>query len=274
MRKISYRIAVIAAFITSVAGLQAQTLTTDSTRKLLFRLNKVYDTTQNIAFDVRFLYDKVNDAQLGLVNHSEVNGSYIFNGKKAFYKLGDVEYLRNDSFAIAAYITDKIIVVSKPESKSASGYIPFNEMLDSITTSMVYAYTATAYAKTDTVNTVQFVKNHDSIPGYDTLRLSYNPVSYILIGMETCFREMPDVIENEDDLPPAANPASPSAGNSEPPPATVPVKLRIRFTDHRFHSTEPYTFSEARFIIEKNPNEWEPSDLYKGFTIYYTKPQN
>lgn len=224
----------------------------------LYRINKAYDSSVFLSFNVRYLYS--TDTVDGKSKNTELGGEYTLNGNKAYYRIGNIEYLKNDSFAIAAYNDDRFLMVTKggATKNRSSSSLPIKSIVDSMFLGMYSHYTVTIKGKSgkgssDSTRQIRFVKiPGDSLALYDDLALSYFSKSHILKSLEYGYRQYVDRGEGDT--------------------ATVLKKWRVRFTilfdNYHVETLDPNIFSESRFITQETMAKWQPVEKYRGYKVY------
>ena len=102
---------VICFMLMQIAGnSQAQT-TADTAKAVLLAIDSAYSHAFYLGFDIKITYSSDTlwaGTDSADFNYTEMLGNYTFNGNKALYKLGDVEYMQNDSFTIGLYKENKM----------------------------------------------------------------------------------------------------------------------------------------------------------------------
>jgi hypothetical protein len=104
--------------------------TPDSVKQALYKINKVFDSSRYLAFDVNIKYQ--SDTLLGKFEYEEVSGEYIVNNKHLYYKMGDIEYVQNDSFVYNIYNDEKMMMMTRDIMQFNSSQFPLREFVDSI----------------------------------------------------------------------------------------------------------------------------------------------
>ncbi|HMK25889.1 MAG TPA: hypothetical protein VK483_07635 [Chitinophagaceae bacterium] len=239
----------ICLFLTTLAG-KGQTLA-DSIYDEIVSINKVYDSAFFLTFDVKMEYSSdtlwAGTDSADFV-HTELRGTYTFNGNKALYKLDNIEYMQNDSFAIAVYKDEKFILVGKTSATATGSFLPMRTMLDSMMAHMKadYVYMITT---SDSVWQISFTAN-DSNVVYESMVLEYEPESHHLITIK--YRLKDD-------------------GLYDPLPDSYDVRradLIFLFQNYRVEQVSESVFSEDKYLFFDGPGDIKPASAYKDYIIY------
>ncbi|MBS1744067.1 MAG: hypothetical protein JST81_13625 [Bacteroidetes bacterium] len=102
----------------------------NTAQQILSDMYKSYDSLNYLTFDVSYNYN--TDTLYGDFTQDKLNGTYTLNGKKAFYKLGDIDFMQNEDYLVAVYHKEKFIIVSDPQQSNAGGYLPMRAQMDSM----------------------------------------------------------------------------------------------------------------------------------------------
>lgn len=259
-------VVVIATTVITALIQQGQAQSTDHYKKQLYYINKLYDSAIYLSFDVKYIYQ--TDTVETRFKNSELSGYYTLYGSKSYYKIGNIEYMQNDSFHIAAYNDEKFLIVTKMNKAvvGASKVLPLREMIDSMFYSNYHHYNLSSESiinRDDTLQQISFVKKtNDTIGLYDYFKINYRPKTYALQSLEYGFKQ--PVTPDENDTMPA------KSNFSFLPQVMWNVKFKISFDHYRVGEIDPTLFSEARFIHEETVGNWVASDRYLGYRIFYS----
>lgn len=175
----------------------AQSNNLDSVKMELYKVNKVFDSSQYLGFDVNIVYS--SDTLFGQFDHEEMSGKYILNNRNVYYKMGNVEYAQNDSFVYNIYHDEKMMMMSKDPVNSTSGMFPLRDFIDSIITWYDTSYTI-AIDTVDESRVIEFKAKLSGLP-YERFAIYYEPESHYPDKFEISFYadlvdkyEMPDAI--------------------------------------------------------------------------------
>lgn len=164
-----------------IATAAAQEPSLDSVKTELYHVNKVFDSSRYLAFDV--VYKISTDTSFGKFDQDQIVVSYILNNRNMYYKAGEEEFVQTDSFSYSIYNTDQLIVMTREQSVMLSNRFPLKEFLDSIITWYDSAYSI-RINRTDTIHSISFVARGDTLP-YSRFAIYYQPYSYLPVAIET-----------------------------------------------------------------------------------------
>jgi len=233
--------------IFSNAG-KAQTLA-DTIRAEMVAINKVYDSAFFLTFDVNILYNSDTlwaGTDSADFTNSEVTGTYTFCFNKALYKLDNIEYMQNDSFAIALYNDDKFILVGRPPDTATGTFLGNRAMFDSMMVHILdYEYYLTDY---DSIKQIIF-KAFDADAAYQMMTVEYDPATYHLTKIKYRLKEV----------------VTDQAGQEE---MQREADLVFLFLNYRVERLDESVFSEDKYLFFDGPGDIKPAAAYKGYTIY------
>jgi len=209
-----------------------------------------------LSFDVAYTYtsDTLNTTNYMI---DQMTGSYTMSGRKALFRLGDIECMQNDSLFIAVYHNDKMIVVGDAREANASAYLPMKQALDSLIAYYEDHFTVSITKNTDSASWIEFTAA-DSMAMYDRYRIEYNDYNKFISSIEYSFRQYNDT---------ASGPLEESAPPS--PPVERHYKLRIDFTNYRFDNMAPSVYSTNSYVW-KEDGEYKPVPKYNDYRVYNT----
>lgn len=228
----------------------------------LQKIYHLYDSSAYLAFNTTYSYDTNKDAATGKEKHTKLDGEYTVYGNKCFYRVGNIEYLHNDSFSIAAYNDDKFLVASRlGQVKGSSTILPGRNIVDSFFSSFLSFYDNSIHtipSDSGALKQISFTKKEEFTDSavYDYFLINYDSTSYSLQSIEYGFKQ-PVELEEED---------STYIGEG----LIWNVKFRIDFSNYRIGSAGTNIFSEARLINEEYPGKWIATGKYAGYTIYWS----
>lgn len=226
----------------------------DTIKSEVSAINHAYDSAFYLTFNVSMEYQSDTlwaGTDSADFNYSAVKGSYTFHRNKALYKLGDITYLKNDSFTIAAYDEQKFLLVGKVVPGVQTGsFLPTRTLVDSMTSQLVQQY-ALAFSQSDSINTISMTAL-DSNAAYTYIRMEYEPATHYLLKVS--FR-MKDYGYVESSTAPG-------------PDIIRKAEMTIRFSQYRVSRTSADVFSETQFIFFDGPGIIRPADKYRDYTVY------
>jgi hypothetical protein len=253
--------------VLGTSGAKAQT-TADTARNMAMLFYKTYDSIPYITFDVRYTY--LSDTLYSDFKYETMKGSYTMSANKAKYSLGDVDYLQNDSFLIAVYHKDEMMVVSNPPVQNAGSYLPMRSLLDSLLNAYSADYDISVDNKIDTLpssaepelNTKGYIsftrKPGNTQAQFNRYLLEYDIENNVITKVEYEFVE------------PGANltPAEESdAGQRLLKNSNRKKILRIEFSNYRFDNFSDSVYSENNLIWEED-GVYKPIAQYKYYKVY------
>ncbi|NCT73504.1 MAG: hypothetical protein GXC78_03160 [Chitinophagaceae bacterium] len=157
----------------------------DSVKTELYKVNRVFDSSRYLAFDVVFRMN--TDTSFGKFDQDEQAARYILNNKNMYYQMGEDEYVQTDSFTYNIYNADQVIIMTRELPVQLSNRFPLREFLDSIINWYDSAYMI-RINQSDTVHSISFVARGDSLP-YSRFAIYYQPYSYLPVAIEMETRE-------------------------------------------------------------------------------------
>ncbi len=217
-------------------------------QQVLESIYQRYDTLSHLTFDVKYTY--ASDTVLGDFTHDVLEGTYTMAGKKALYRLGDIEFMQNDSFFIAVYNNDKFILVSDPNVSNAGNLLPLRTMMDSLMQAYASHYTITNTVSNDT-GKILFVKA-DSLAQFQQYSITYDATQLVLHQLAYSFYG--PTLLSSDTL---------ESGNRN-------KKLTIDFSNYRFANFSATIYDINNYIFFEG-GLCKPVDKYKDYKVYYSK---
>jgi hypothetical protein len=239
----------------------AQFTTVDSARNTAVNFFRTYDSIPYLTFDVR--YSLFSDTVYSDFSYETTKGTYTLSGKRARYTLGEVEYLQNDSFLVAVYHRDEMMVVSNPPVQNSGSYLPLREMLDSLLQSYTANYdfwvkNSTADPDTDSLGYIRLVRKiGDTLGMYNRYIIEFNIEKNVITKVEF------EYTEPGRGLTPAEEP---DEGQRLLKNTDRRKTLRIDFLNYRFDNFSDERYSENNFIWE-DEGEFKPVDKYKNYKV-------
>jgi hypothetical protein len=241
--------------------IQAQT-TIDSARNAALKFFKTYDSIPYVTFDAR--YTLFSDTLQGDFTVETTSGIYTMSGPKAKYSLGDVEYLQNDSFLVAVYHKDQMMVVSRPPVQSSGQYVPMRALLDSLLN--VYAAQYDIWVKssspdpeTDNIGYIKLVKKpHAEQAVYNKYIIEFDLLNNVITKVEFEYTQ-PGLDLDPDDEPNEAKRILKNTPRRQ--------TLRIEFVNYRFDNFSDDIYSENNLVWQED-GEYKPVEQYKAYRVF------
>ncbi|MDP4262202.1 MAG: hypothetical protein Q8941_06690 [Bacteroidota bacterium] len=228
----------------------AQAPNLDSVKTELYKVNKVFDSSIYLGFNVDIIYS--SDTLYGKYEHEEMTGNYILNNKNIFYKMGSTEYMQNDSFAYNVYGEDKMMIMTRNFVDANSTLFPLKDFVDSIITWYDSAYTITFRNDSD-AKVIEFTANRDSLP-YQHFAVAYDSTSHYPIKFEMSFiQELTDYPDMPDSIL--------SAIKQRP----VKKSITILFSDYYNVETLDVFKDENYVYFDRMRKKYKPSEKFRSY---------
>lgn len=214
-----------------------------------------YDSIPYLSFDVRYTY--TSDTVAGRSDHDVVVGSYTMSGKKAKFRMGEVEYMQNDSIFIAIYQKDQMMIVADPKS-NAGGHLPMRVILDSAVNSVSEEYEIqVSENEGDSIHSISFIARTDSAV-FERFTLHYAVDKGVILRLEYLFGQ------------PEAQPDSTGQIPEHPEVIRRHKKLQIDFFNYRLDNYQGDLYDESKYVWYEN-GELKPTSAYKEYRVYNTR---
>jgi hypothetical protein len=222
---------------------------------------KNYDSVKYLSFDVVFEYG--SDTLLGNFDKEQMDGTYTMAGNRLKYRLGDVDFMQNDSFFIAIYNKDKLIMVDEPKTINAGSQLPMRQQLDSLINNYSEHYTITQFLN-DTKDTgVIQLTRLDSTALFDLFSITYDNDNKMLYKLIYEYKEIADL------NPDVKESYKTSEGLSADP--IQKKRFAIHFLNYRYDNYDDEIYDENNYIWFEN-GYCKPVSKYEDYKIYYAKP--
>ncbi len=254
VNKIIKRLTVFAlVLVVSTNNASSQTLE-DSIRQDFVAINKTYDSAFYLTFDVDIIYHTDDTIYAGTdsadYQYSEMQGTYTFHQQKALYKLGDMEYMQNDTFTVALYKANQFLLVGKKNqaTQTPGSFVPTKALVDSLMVQMGNNYIFYRYVN-DSTTQITFVAN-DSNWVYKEINIEFESATHYLKKIDYSFKDF---------------------GYSQGDPLLPPyrsARMYFYFRNYRVEHVGNDVFDESKYIRFDGPNTIVPADAYKNYTIY------
>jgi hypothetical protein len=213
-----------------------------------------------LSFDVKFNYG--SDTLLGKYVSEQMDGTYTLAGKKAKYRLGDIDFMQNDSFFIAVYNKDKLIMVDEPKALNMGSQLPMRQQIDSLLSAYASHYNISIYSQTADTGVIQFL-GADSLAQFDRFALQYDSHTYMLYQLSYTYKEPAEL----DSAVLAAYQAS--TGITGVPQQNK--RFTIGFLNYRYENYNEAVYDENNYIWFEN-GMCKPAARYEDYKIYYVRP--
>jgi hypothetical protein len=220
----------------------------------LSRINAFYDSTNSLAFDVRFIY--ISDTVLGDFQQRENQGIFVMNRNRFYYKLDNIECMQTDSFLVTVMGPEQLIMVAPPSPVQSGGLIPLRAKIDTLTAHNFNGYSYSVI-KTDSVNTISLTTT-DSTAEFQRISIYYNPNYYNIVKYEVAFDYYPEGDPENGDL--VTNGEASINGPRK-------LVLQVQFENYRMVDVEDTIFSIDRYLQSDGVGNWIGVGRYEGFTV-------
>jgi len=219
-----------------------------------------YDSVKYLSFDVKFNYS--SDTLLGKFDTEQMDGTYTLAGNKAKYRLGNIDFMQNDSFFIAVYNTDKLIMVDAPKAINMGSQLPMRQQIDSLLLAYDNHYNISSYNLSADTGVIQLLGT-DSLAQFERFALLYDNNNHMLYQVSYEYKE-----------PAELDSAVLSMYQASTGTTDVPVQKKrftIRFLNYRYENFNEVAYDENNYIWFEN-GMCKPAAKYEEYKIYYVKP--
>jgi len=246
------KITLLLCSVLFVQVLQAQSPLLDSAKHELYQINKAFDSSLYIAFNLDIGL-KADSAGI-TIETDQVSGNYLLNKKHMYYNMGGTEYVQTDSFSYTIYADEKIMVMTKNFVEKASDVFPLRTFVDSVIQYYGNNYTITidtssndsvAYSKRIAF-TYNYFGTPDSIPpAYTFVAIEYNDETFFPSAFIFSYGEI--------------------AERDSAVFTTLLKTVTMKFSDYKaFSNTE--VFNDNQYILYNRQHKiYEPVDKYKDY---------
>jgi len=250
MKKIKIILTLSAVAIASVAFAQSPPPNLDSVKAELYKVNKVFDSSYYLGFDVNIVYS--SDTLFGRFEHEEMKGKYILNRHNLYYKMGNIEYAQNDSFVYNIYHDERMLMMTKDALASNSMLFPLKEFVDSIITLYDSLYTI-SIDTVDESKVIAFTANSGNVP-YKRFAIYFEPESHYPDKFEM---SMTDALYNLDDIPDSILQLI----------RLRPVEKRITMTfSNYYHPKTLEMFDDASYVFfDRLRKRYKPAEKFRAY---------
>jgi hypothetical protein len=229
--------------------LAAQSPDLDSVKLELYKINKVFDSSRYLGFDVHIDYN--SDTLFGKFQQEQMDGRYILNNQRLYYKMGATEYIQNDSFVYNIYHDEKMMMMTKDVMASKSNLFPLKEFADSIIAVYGSTYTITLRNEDDS-KVIEFTTSNSSLP-YQRFAIYYDSVTHYPDKFEMSFMADISFYEIPDSL--AAKMRIKAPKN----------RITMQFLNYGFPSSLEIFDDENYVYFDRVRKRYQPSEKFKGF---------
>lgn len=237
-------------FLLAIQAAKAQVVNLDTVKSELFKINKVFDSSQYLGFKVDAIYS--SDTLFGQFEHEEMSGEYILNQKDFYYKMGNTEYVQNDSFIYNIYNDDKMMIMTYDTLATRNSLFPLKEFLDSVVNQYDSVYSISIRTDTSGLKVVEFT-SLDTNAAYDRFTVYYQPFNYRPQRFELSFKGNFDLSDIPDSL----------LG----PITAHPPRKRLSMNFYNYYNVESLdVFENVNYVFyDRMRKAYRPSEKYKAF---------
>lgn len=224
--------------------------TLDSIKLELYRINRVFDSSNYLGFDLNIIY--ASDTVLGKFDHEEIDGKYILNARNVYYRMGNVEYIQNDSFVYNIYHDEKMMIMTKLSASPFNNPFPLREFVDSMINWYDSSYTITMNDEGDS-RVIKFTANVPGLP-YQRFAVYYDSSNRYLDKFEMSFYEP---VETMSDMPDSIAELIRLK--------TVMKKVTMNFSNYYSPSTLEIFNDENYVTFDRLRRRFQPAEKYSSY---------
>jgi hypothetical protein len=230
--------------------------TLDSARTELYKVNKVFDSSLYLGFDVRITY--TSDTLFGKFAHEEMNGTYLLNQRNIYYKMGKAEYVQNDSVVYNIYHDDKVILMTNTHTTVGSSVFPLRDFVDSILTWYDSAYLINVSTAGD-YKVLSFTAKRDSLP-YRRFAIYYDEDTYYPYRYEMKFFDGGD---ESDTVFLVTDSVQKQVVQKRPVTRNIDM-----YFSHYYNANSLDVFKDENYVLyDRFSNRFRTAEKYKGYKL-------
>jgi hypothetical protein len=260
------KIVLIALLLSMVTASHAQISIIDSAKNELFRINKMFDSSMYLGFNLDMTY-RTDSGNINL-NKETINGTYVLNKKNMYYQMGAAEFVQTDSFSYSFYNDEKMMIMTKNMITENSGLFPLRNFVDSV----VNAYAAFYNISIDTLpidstyrKRILFTSNGiygEAIP-FTTFDIQYDDDSYFPTKFQFSFIENPEPTNLLPTTP--VNNTTPNLliNNGGGPPPKPEKTIIMQFSKYKGYSNTNIFEDDQYVIFNRVRKIYEPNSKYR-----------
>lgn len=205
-----------------------------------------YDILPYITFDVKFVY--TSDTLDNDFMYDELSGQYTLAGKKAKFKLGNMEFMQNDSMLISVNNDERFILVANARSDNFSSELPMRASIDSMLQNYQEHYSV-SYTVTGDTGIVSF-EHTDSLAQYLNFTIAYDTANNLLHHIQYTFLEQTvTVLDESEEI------------------VIREKKLTLSFFNYRFDNIDAGLYDENQYIYMEQ-GVYQPTELFKNYRVF------
>lgn len=247
--KFILRIALTVTGVFTGSLLMAQSPILDSAKAEMYRINKVFDSSAYLGFNVSMVYD--TDTLFGKFEHAEVYGNYILNRKNMYSRLEQVEFIQTDSFVYNIDNDSKMLMMTK-DAVANSTKFPVREFADSIIAWYDTSYVITMHVQDSTTRVIEFNARFPDLP-YTRFAMYYQAISYYPLRFDMAMQGEFDLTEIPDSL------------LSKVKVKPMLQRMSIIFSDYH-PVTDVSVFNDSNYATyDRAKRYYRPNPKYRGY---------
>jgi hypothetical protein len=241
------------SLLAAVSMIQAQ-VNLDTAKAELYKINKVFDSSRYVGFDINFIYS--SDTVYGKFAYEELAGKYILNEKNIYYRLGNTEYIQNDSFVYNIYHDEKMIMMTRDLVIAKSSLFPLREFVDSALNTYDSGYII-SQSEDDELKMLGFKAKFDSIP-FQWFAIYYEPESHLPDRFEMHYF---DGVDESDTAFLLGDTIQKLAFTKHP----VKRRITIKFSNYHSPNKLDVFVNENYVFFNRQTRRYSPADKFSGY---------
>jgi hypothetical protein len=227
-------------------------------REIIQEIYKKYDSLNNLSFDVQYNYK--SDTLYGDYMVDNLYGSYTMSGRKARFTMAEIEYMQNDSFFVAVYSKEKMIIVSDPQNINAGSFLPMRSVIDSLMQSYAAHYEiAVNELPGDSIHNITFFAR-DSLAPFRKYTIRFSAGYNLITALQYDYTENRGIYHNNENI-------TPDDSLYQYPRN---ITLNISFGNYRFSNSLAEDYDENNYVWYE-AGTYKPVERYANFRVYSTK---
>jgi len=238
----------------------------DSVNNEIYRINKVFDSTKYMSFDVNILY--YTDTVYGRFERQEKKIEYSLNNSNYYYKSDELIFMQNDLYTVSIDNSEKSLIVTRSIQNNLSNQFELKNFIGNNISAFDSLYDITISSVSLSANKISLTAKpgiSDSIlPGYRYFSVLYDTDSYYPQKMEMELLQKLEI----------SNIVSENL---------VKQKMEISFSRYRPLASTSIFNNYNYFYYDKNTKQYLPAEKYNYYKFFTAgldeeeneeKPQN
>jgi len=268
MKRVFIVISLLAFAMTGLAQVSVQ----DSAANEIYRINKVFDSSIYMAFNLSISY-KSDSA--GITKETDqMDGNYLLNGHNLYYSMGGAVYVQTDSFAYNIDPEEKSMVMTKNFIANNNEVFPLHSFTNAMMTTYGSLYNITiqsiAVDSGEFVRRIRFERGSatpsvtsGTAPVEEGTQYNYFYIDYTY-GDETGFYH-PIKFEFSYDEP-AQSEATDSSGNTLTGNSYIATKTVTMNFSGFTTSLNTDVFNDSKYVYYNRQRKvYEPAGIYRNY---------